>query len=108
MKLLDCTAALVIPNSCVLAVAGLGLTPFDGAPPRASLCRVVCSHASFGTIVVSPYSLSPLCVIFTHLARLELIWRTSKRSITRPGSRFVSPAVSMRSEEHTSELQSLA
>ena len=73
MKLLDCTAALVMPKSCVLAVAGLGLTPLAGAPLSASICALVCSMASLGTIDASAYSLSPFCVTFRHFARLELI-----------------------------------
>jgi hypothetical protein len=37
MKLELCTAALVMPKSCVLAVADFGLAPLDGSPPKASI-----------------------------------------------------------------------
>ena len=51
MKLELCTAALVMPSNCVLAVAGLGLAPLAGSPPRASIWALTCSRASLGTIV---------------------------------------------------------
>ena len=69
-----------MPNSCVLAVAGFGLVPLAGSPPRASIWALTCSRASLGTIVPSAKSLSPFSVIFTHLrqvlirrAELELV-----------------------------------
>ena len=48
MKLELCTAALVMPSNCVLAVAILGLTPLAGVPPRASIWALACSRASIG------------------------------------------------------------
>ena len=79
----------------VLALAGRGRVPLAGSPPSASIWALTVSSASRGTIIPSLKSLSPLLVIFKHLARFSLAWRKSKRSITLPGSRLVSPGLSI-------------
>ena len=80
----------------MLAVAGLGLTPLAGSPARASIWAFVWFKVSMGTIAPSAKSLSPLCVIFRHLASSWFTARNSKRSMMEPGKRVVSPNVSTR------------
>ena len=75
MKLELCTAALVMPKSCVLAVAILGLAAFANSPPMASSWVLACSNSVVGTRAPTSKLLSPFSVIFTHLANSRLTAR---------------------------------
>ena len=94
MKLELCTAALVIPNSWVEAVAKLGFLPLAGWPLTASICEFTCSRATLGTIAPTCKSLSPGSVIFTQSSISLLAERKSYLSMTTPGSKPVSPTFS--------------
>jgi hypothetical protein len=96
MKLELCTDALVMPSSCVLAVAGLGLAPLAGAPPRAFDLRVGLlerlgrnDRSFFEVAVALVGDLQALRPVPIHLAEFEA-------SMTMPGSRFGVARVSTR------------
>ena len=57
MKLLDCTAALVMPRSCVLAVAGLGLLLwlFTRQPLLAIIVVIIVDFAGFWLTLVKTW-----------------------------------------------------
>ena len=95
MKLELCTLAFVIPSNCVLAVAGFGFEPLAGVPPSASICVFVWDSTPFGTTLPVENSLSPLSVIRRPAAILSLACLNSNLSSTLPGSRSVSPTVSI-------------
>ena len=95
MKLELWTLAFVIPSNWVLAVAGFGLVPLDGVPPRASIWALAWARISFGTTDPTANSLSPLSVI-RRLSEICLLasWK-SNLSMTLPGSSVVSPTDSI-------------